>query len=69
MKNQYFNQSELKATFIMANAETVIKVEGTEIEWNAGCNPTVERKTKKRKGKKGQKVGAEKKIPSFFDLF
>lgn len=70
MKNQYFDQSELKSIIHMGeNNEKVIRIEGTEIEWNAGCNPTVEKKTKRKKGKKGQNKQGEKKVASFFDFF
>ena len=42
------------------------KTLSTKIEWNDGCNPTVQKKKKKRGG---QKVTVEVKADSFFNLF
>lgn len=38
----------------------------TKIEWKEHCNPTVQKKKKKRKGKK---VTVEVKCDSFFNFF
>ena len=42
------------------------KQTATKIEWNDGCNPTIKKQKKKKKGKK---VTVESKQDSFFNIF
>ena len=65
-ENQYMEVNELSVSFFMQKQNVVERIEGTEITWKAGCDPTHMKKTKKKKGKK---ITENKKVPSFFDLF
>lgn len=64
--NQYFEGTELSASFYMKKSNQLDKVDGSTISWKAGCDPTHQKKTKKKKGKK---ITTTEKVPSFFDLF
>lgn len=58
----------MKKSFIITDSDqkTPSKITSTEITWADGCNPCVEKKTKKKKGKK---VKMEVKVDSFFHIF
>jgi len=42
----------LTKKFVMARSNVIEKAEGTKINWKEGCDPTVKKVKKKRKGKK-----------------
>lgn len=50
----------------MQHKGIIEKTISTEIKWKGGCDPTMQKKKKKRKGKK---VTVEEKIDSFFNFF
>ena len=51
-KNNYFLEEFLTKKFVMARSNVIEKAEGTKINWKEGCDPTVKKVKKKRKGKK-----------------
>eukprot|EP00735_Rhodelphis_limneticus_P007819 TRINITY_DN2047_c0_g1::TRINITY_DN2047_c0_g1_i1::g.21768::m.21768 TRINITY_DN2047_c0_g1::TRINITY_DN2047_c0_g1_i1::g.21768 ORF type:complete len:399 (+),score=192.47,sp/B9FU45/NAP1D_ORYSJ/44.05/7e-59,NAP/PF00956.13/5.5e-75,NAP/PF00956.13/1.5e+04,DMAP_binding/PF06464.6/1.5e+04,DMAP_binding/PF06464.6/0.67,DMAP_binding/PF06464.6/1.1e+03 TRINITY_DN2047_c0_g1_i1:99-1199(+) len=73
LPNDHFTNSVLTKSYIMADDEDPIleKAEGTEINWNAGKNPTVKVMKKKSKNKKGGSTMKTKEVPcdSFFNFF
>lgn len=56
-KNDYFNNSILKKSYVMSRQNVIERCEGTTIEWKEGKNIT-EKKVKK-KNKKGKKTEAK----------
>jgi len=64
--NQYFEGNVLSVSFYQKKPNQVEKIEGTEISWKAGCDPTKVKKTKKKKGKK---ITTTESVESFFDIF
>lgn len=50
----------------MENKGLVDRLEGTEIAWKDGCDPT---RKKIKKKKKGKKVNVEVQCDSFFNFF
>ena len=68
--NSYFSGTALKKTFVMTKPNTVEKCIGSNIEWQAGCDPTKEKKKKKVKQNGKQKtVTTTVKCDSFFNFF
>ena len=68
--NSYFAGTELKKTFVMTKPNVVEKCIGTPIEWQAGCDPTKEKKKKKVKQQgKTKTVTTQVKCDSFFNFF
>ena len=64
--NNYFEGTVLKKTLNMKNKGVLDSTVSTPIQWKSGCNPTI---TKKQKKKKGKKVKVEVKCDSFFNFF
>jgi len=68
--NSYFAPNELKKTFVMTKPNVVEKCIGCSIEWQAGCDPTKEKKKKKvKQGGKQKTVTTTVKCDSFFNFF
>jgi nucleosome assembly protein 1-like 1 len=65
-KNTYFEETELKKSFVLGKPNVIEKLVGTPITWKAGCDVT---KTKKKKGKGKKKHTVEVKAESFFNFF
>ena len=51
-KNAYFLENKLTKKFVMSRKNVIEKAEGTKINWKEGCDPTIKKVKKKRKGKK-----------------
>jgi len=67
-KNSYFLEEVLEKRFVMSRANCIDKAEGTKINWKEGCDPTVKKVKKKRKGKKVTVEVPQKSFFSFFDM-
>lgn len=52
----------------MSRKDVIERVDGTKINWKEGCNPTVKKVKKKRKGKKVNVEVPQKSFFTFFDL-
>lgn len=66
LKNTYFEETELKKSFVLGKPNVIEKLIGTPITWKAGCDVT---KTKKKKGKGKKKHTVEVRAESFFNFF
>lgn len=64
--NNYFNETVIKKSLYMKTAGVLDSTESTSITWKEGCNPTLKKQKKKKKGKK---VTVETECESFFNLF
>ena len=51
-KNDYFNNAELKKTFVMTKQNVIEKCDGTEIDWKENKDVTKKKIKKKSKNKK-----------------
>jgi hypothetical protein len=65
-KNKFFKEQKVVKKFNMGRPNVIESVEVTPIQWNEGCNPTIKKVRKKRKGKK---VTVSVANPSFFSFF
>lgn len=65
-ENNYFNGTVIKKQLFLKDKGICDKSVSTPIEWKEGCNPTIKKQKKKRKGKK---VNVEVKCESFFNFF
>lgn len=65
-KNNYFNETVIKKSVYMKQIDVIDSTESTPITWKDGCNPTIKKQKKKKKGKK---VTVESECESFFNLF
>jgi nucleosome assembly protein 1-like 1 len=66
LPNSYFEGTVLKKELHMKDKGILDKSLATKIEWKDGCNPTIKKMKKKKKGKK---VNVEVKQDSFFNFF
>jgi len=66
LPNSYFVGTEIKKTLNMKDKGMLDSTTSTSISWKDGCNPTVKKQKKKKKGKK---VTVEVKCESFFNFF
>jgi nucleosome assembly protein 1-like 1 len=66
-KNDYFNNTTLKKSFIMSKQNIIERCEGTEIAWKDGKDVT--KKKIKKKNKKKQTITKTVEYESFFNFF
>ena len=64
--NSYFEQTEIKKELHMKHKGMVDKTVSTQITWKQNCDPTMQKKKKKRGGKK---VNVTVPCKSFFNFF
>ena len=55
-ENTYFKNAVLKKSFVLQKSHEVDTSVGTVIEWNEGCDVTVKKVKKKKKGKNVTKL-------------
>jgi len=67
-KNSYFLEEILTKKFVMSRQNVIEKAEGTKINWKEGCDPTIKKVKKKRKGKKVNVQVPQKSFFNFFDI-
>jgi len=66
LPNNYFSGTMIKKSLHMKDKGILDKTTCSKIEWKDGCNPTMKKQKKKKKGKK---VTVEVKCDSFFNFF
>lgn len=64
--NSYFNETVITKTMNMQDKGILDSTTSTQITWKDGCNPTIKKQKKKKKGKK---VTVESECDSFFNIF
>lgn len=70
--NTYFKNTELKKSYHQLKQNIIEKCEGTEIQWNDGCDVTIKKVKKKQKNKKSganRTITKSVKQDSFFNFF
>lgn len=65
-QQQYFLEKHITKKFVMSRANVIDSAESTKINWKEGCDPTIKKVKKKRKGKK---VMVQVPQKSFFNFF
>lgn len=64
--NNYMAETVIKKSVNMKHSDMPDSTESTSITWKDGCNPTLKKQKKKKKGKK---VTVETECESFFNIF
>jgi len=64
--NNYFNETVITKSLVMLDKGILDSTSSTEVTWKDGCNPTIKKQKKKKKGKK---VTVESECESFFNIF
>jgi len=64
--NNYFNETVITKSMVMQDKGILDSTSSTAITWKDGCNPTLKKQKKKKKGKK---VTVESECESFFNIF